>query len=228
MIRLGITGTDTGVGKTLVATALVWLLRRKGLRIAAMKPIETGGGDDAVRLWHVAGANDPQDDVCPIRFDEPVAPMVAAAREGRSVDVALLDAAFGRLATDRDAIVVEGAGGLLVPITPSLAFDGLFRRWDLDIIVVAGNRLGVINHTLLTLRAARDAGLTVRAVVLSTLKRDDPDLAEQTNLDTLRRLVEVPIVQLPYVRSPAAAASAFEPLAAALAAGLPVTFSSTV
>ena len=228
MIRLGITGTDTGVGKTLVAAALVWLLRRKGLRIAAMKPVETGKGDDAVRLWHVAGANDAQEDVCPIRFDEPLAPMVAAARAGRPIDIATLDAAFVRLSTGRDAIVVEGAGGLLVPLTETLAFDGLFRRWGLDLILVAGNRLGVINHTLLTLQAAHAAGLTVRAIVLSTLQPGQPNVAERTNLDTLRQLAGVPVLPLPYVRSPAAAASAFEPFAAALAAGRPVSLSPTV
>jgi dethiobiotin synthetase len=213
VIRLGVTGTDTGVGKTLISVALVWLFRRHGLRVAAMKPVETGNGDDGVRLWHVAGASDSPDDVCPYHFAEPVAPYVAARRAGQVIDVGRLDAAFGRLTRERDAMLVEGAGGLLVPFTRELTFDGLAQRWGLELIIVTGNRLGAINHTLLTLRAA---SVRVRAVVLTTATPGPGDLAEQTNLDMLRELAGVPIFNLPYQRSPAATASACEPLSAAL------------
>ena len=213
MIRLGVTGTDTNVGKTLVSVALVWLFRRHGLRVGAMKPIETGDGDDAVRLWHVAGASDSLDDVCPYRFTEPVAPYVAARRAGRAIDPEVLDGAFKRLTHERDAVIVEGAGGLLVPFTASLTFDGLAERWGLELIVVAANRLGVINHTLLTLRAAT---VPVRAVVLTTPAPGPYDVAVETNLDVLRELAGVPIFNLPYQRSPAATASACDPLALAL------------
>lgn len=216
MIRLAVTGTDTHVGKTLVSVALVWLFRRHGLRVAAMKPVETGNGDDGVRLWHVAGASDSPDDVCPYHFPDPVAPYLAARRAGKPLDLSLLDAAFARLTRERDAIVVEGAGGLLVPFTRELAFDGLCQRWALDLLIVAANRLGVINHTLLTVRAAHAAGVRVRAVVLSTHTPDADDLAQQTNLAMLRELAGVPIFNLPYQRSPAATASACEPLATAL------------
>jgi dethiobiotin synthetase len=216
VIRLGVTGTDTGVGKTLISVALVWLFRRHGLRVAAMKPAETGNGDDAIRLWHVAGASDLPEDVCPYHFTEPLAPYLAAQRAGADIDPAVLDVAFNRLTRDKDAIVVEGAGGLLVPFTRALTFEGLCRRWGLDLLIVATNRLGAINHTLLTVRAAEAAGLTVRAVVLTTPHADIQDLAEQTNLGLLRQLAGVPIFNLPYQRSPAATASACEPLAAAL------------
>jgi dethiobiotin synthetase len=216
VIRLAVTGTDTGVGKTLVSVALVWLFRRHGLRVAAMKPVETGGGDDAVRLWHVAGASDQPEDVCPYAFAEPLAPSLAARRAGKTIDPAVLDAALNRLARNKDAIIVEGAGGLLVPFTDTLTFDGLCHRWKLDLIIVASNRLGAINHTLLTVRAAQAAGLTVRAVVLTTPHADAGGIAEETNLDMLRQLAGVPIFNLPYQRSPAATASACEPLAVAL------------
>jgi dethiobiotin synthetase len=216
VIRLGVTGTDTGVGKTLISVALVWLFRRHGLRVAAMKPVESGNGDDAVRLWHVAGASDQPDDVCPYHFDEPLAPYLAAARAGKQIDPAILDAAFNRLARDKDAMVVEGAGGLLVPFTHDLTFAGLCRRWTLELLVVATNRLGAINHTLLTIRAAQAAGLAVRGVVLTTPHADAVDLAEHTNLRLLRELADVPIFNLPYQRSPAATASACEPLAVAI------------
>ena len=130
--------------------------------------------------------HDPVEQVRPLLLKEPLAPWVAAARGGTQVDLQALDAAFQALCAGRDAVLVEGAGGLLVPLTRDLAFDGLFVQWDLDLVVVAGNRLGAINHTLLTVRAAHDAGLRVRGVVLNTLDPEPPGIAESTNLETLR------------------------------------------
>jgi dethiobiotin synthetase len=205
MIRLGITGTDTGVGKTVVSTALLTLLRRRGLRTAGMKPAETGvaAGDpasDAARLRAAAGGTDPMHNVCPIVLPEPLAPWVTARRAATAIDVDQLDRSFARLCHDRDAIVVEGAGGLLVPLTRELAFDGLFRRWELDVVIVAGNRLGVLNHTLLTVRAARAAGLPVRGVVLNQLSPDKPGVAEQTNLEALSELLpDLPVLAFPWL-----------------------------
>ena len=202
MIRYGITGTDTGVGKTVVACALISALRDRGLSVAAMKPVETGvEGEpaDARRLCDAAGGQDSLDDVCPERFDEPLAPWVAARRANRPIALSGLEAARGRLEAGRDALIVEGAGGLLVPITDGVAYDTLFRRWNLDCIVVAANRLGAVNHTLLTLRAARAAGLRVKAVVLNTLCPGELSMAEQTNFDTLRRLApETTVLSFPY------------------------------
>lgn len=208
MLRLGVTGTDTGVGKTVVATALIARLRHAGYRVAAMKPIETGvsEGDrssDAARLLVAAGAGDPLTAVSPVRFAEPVAPLVAAERAGQPIAIERLDAAVERLATGRDAIVVEGAGGLLVPITDGIGFDTLFHRWHLDLIVVAANRLGAVNHTLLTIRAADAAGLRVRAIVLNETHEATTDVAEQTNLAVLRRLLPThQVLSFPYVEPP--------------------------
>jgi len=208
MIRLGITGTDTGVGKTLVSTVLLRLMRARGLRVAAMKPVETGvsPGDprsDAARLREAAGGEDDIDLVRPLLLKEPLAPWVATARGGTTVDLDALDAAYRALCEGRDAIVVEGAGGLLVPLTRDVAYDGLFVQWDLDLIVVAGNKLGAINHTLLTVRAAHDAGLRVRGVVLNTQDPDPPGIAESTNLETLRDLLApVPVLFFPWLRKP--------------------------
>lgn len=208
MIRLGITGTDTGVGKTLVASVLLRLMRARGLRVAAMKPVETGVSPDdprgdAHRLRDAAGGEDPIGVIRPLLLKEPLAPWVATARGGTRVDLDVLDSAFRRLSDGRDAIVVEGAGGLLVPLTRDMAYDGLFVQWDLDLIVVAGNRLGAINHTLLTVRAAHDAGLRVRGVVLNTLDPEPPGIAESTNLETLAELLApVPVLPFPWLRKP--------------------------
>jgi dethiobiotin synthetase len=206
MIRLGITGTDTAVGKTYLSTVLLGLMRRRGLNVAAMKPVETGvkandPASDAMRLREAAGSDDPIDHIRPILLAEPLAPWVARMRSGGSVDLNTLDKAFERLQEGRDAILVEGAGGLLVPITRDLAFDGLFVQWGLDLVVVAGNRLGTINHTLLTVRAAHDAGLRVRGVVLNALGPEPGGIAERTNLEALSELLSpVPVLPFPWIR----------------------------
>lgn len=205
MIGIGVTGTDTGVGKSVVAAALVALLRRQGRRVGAMKPVETGlapddPGSDAALLREAAGGKDPVETVRPVLLPEPLAPWVAAGRAGTGVDLAVLDEAFGRLSEGRDAVVVEGAGGLLVPFTRDMAFDGLCVGWELDMVVVAANRLGVINHALLTVRAAHDAGLRVRGVVLNQLGADAGGVAEETNLEALRELLApVPVYAFPWM-----------------------------
>jgi dethiobiotin synthetase len=202
VIRLGVTGTDTGVGKTVVAVALVALLRRRGLRVAAMKPVETGvvpgAPTDAARLRAAAGGADRPDDVGPIVYADPLAPLVAAERAGRPVDLDALDTAFGRLMAQRDAVVVEGAGGLLVPLTEQVSYAELFASWQLDLVVVAANRLGAINHVLLTVEAARAAELRIRGVVLNDGTGTTPDLATATNAAALARLLpDVPVVTWP-------------------------------
>ncbi len=209
MLKLGVTGTDTGVGKTVIAAALTARLRSQGLRVAAMKPVETGVADgagppDATALRAASGGADPIDAVSPVVFADPLAPAVAAEREGRPIDIVALDAAFERLCRDRDAIVVEGAGGLLVPLAPGVAYDTLFRRWGLDLVIVAANRLGVINHTLLTVRAAEQAGLRVRAIILNELRTArEAAVAERSNLSALRRLLPAHrVLSFPYVAPP--------------------------
>ena len=180
MIRIGVTGTDTGVGKTVVTCALAAAFRRRGLRVAAMKPVESGAAfddpdRDGSRLRRAAGDDRPLSITAPITFPDAVAPLVAARRAGRPIDLDRLDAAIRDASRDRDALLVEGAGGLLVPLTEHVSYDALFARWRLDLVIVAANRLGVINHVRLTLAAARAAGLNVSAVVLNELTTNPLD-----------------------------------------------------
>jgi dethiobiotin synthetase len=203
VIRLGITGTDTGVGKTLVGCAIASGLRSLGLRVAALKPIETGVSfDDALRdgarLARAAGGSLPLSIVAPLVFPDPVAPIAAARRTRASIDLNVLDHTMRTATAQCDALLVEGAGGLLVPITDRLAFDGLFARWKLDVIVVAANRLGVLNHTRLTLAAARAAGLVVRAVALNNVKPSS-DTSARENATLIAELETVPVVELPWL-----------------------------
>src|ERR1041385_3644959 len=201
MLKLGVAGTDTGVGKTVVAAALLVLLRQRGGRVSGMKPIETGVlsgecGADATLLRAAAGGFDPPVDVCPVSLAAPLAPLVAAREAGRRIDLEDLDRAFARLCRRRAAVIVEGAGGLLTPITWTLGYDGLFLRWGLDIVIVAGNRLGVLNHTLLTVRVAAIARLRVRAVVLNDVPPVANSALGETNYRTLARLLQgIPVLR---------------------------------
>jgi dethiobiotin synthetase len=199
VIRLGITGTDTSVGKTVVATALVAWLMADGVEVAAMKPIQSGvGSDDAELLHRASGFAGEMTDVRPIRFDDPVSPLAAAAAKGSVIDTGLLDEAFWRLSRDRDAIVVEGAGGILVPITETVSYAQLFSRWNLEIIIVAADRLGVINHLLLTVMAAVAQRLRIRGIVLNSTPEDaaTADPSRLSNELLLRQLLP----QLPLIR----------------------------
>jgi dethiobiotin synthetase len=204
----GVTGTDTGVGKTIVASAIAAALRRRGDRVGVLKPVETGvpeGTDppDAALLREAAGATQPIATACPFTFVEPLAPMIAAERAGTPIDLGVLDSAFARVTEEAGVTIVEGAGGLLVPITRDTTYADLFARWRLGIVVVAANRLGALNHTALTVQAAESAGLHVHAVVLNTLAAVPPDLAAVTNGDALRRLMPArTVVTFPYLADP--------------------------
>lgn len=205
---LAITGTDTGVGKTVVACAIAALARRQGVRCAVMKPLESGiasdsEGSDGNRLMQTAGNDDPMAIVSPYRFREPLSPMVAASRSGVNIDIDNLDRCHQQLSTNADVLLVEGAGGLLVPITPDFTYRELFKRWGAAVVIVAGNRLGVVNHTLLTVEAAERAGLELRGVVLSSLQGPlsmESDIACLTNFDTLAALLHsVPLFHFPWL-----------------------------
>ncbi len=202
MIRIGITGTDTGVGKTFVTESLAAAFDRRGQRVVAMKPVETGcefdePHRDGARLARAAGGRLPLETVAPLTFSEPVCPWLAAEHAGRPIDLDALDASLATASDGCEVLLVEGAGGILVPLTATIAFDALFVRWNLDVIVVAANRLGVVNHVRLTLAAARAAGLTVRAVVLNQIGQDGSDRSIQDNGRLIAELEGVPLIELP-------------------------------
>lgn len=173
---LFITGTDTGVGKTVVAGAIAAALRERGLDIGVMKPLESGcerrNGRlvpaDALFLRRLAGVRDPLDLVCPYRFAAPLAPALAAEEEGVEPRLQVIRAAFDQLSRRHEMMLVEGAGGLLAPALPDMFMADLARSLGAKLLLVARNRLGTINHTLLSLHYAHSAGLQVAGVVLNT------------------------------------------------------------
>jgi len=183
-----VTGTDTGVGKTLVGQALVRALRARGLDVGVSKPIETGVGEagplDAIALRDAAGVRDSLDDVCPQRFALPAAPTVAAAAENRAVDLSAVQQAFARIAERHEFIVAEGAGGLLVPAAEGVTMADLAGRLELPLIVVARAALGTINHTLLTVEAVAARGLELLGVVICHADGELSD-ADRANLGAL-------------------------------------------
>lgn len=166
-----VTGTDTGVGKTVVACALVETLRRAGRDVGVMKPIETGVGSDgpldARALREAADVDDPLERICPIQLALPAAPNVAAAHEGRSLSLAPVRSALAALRRRHETLVVEGAGGLLVPILKGFDMAELADELGLPLVVAARASLGTINHTLLTLEAIERRGLPLAGVVVS-------------------------------------------------------------
>jgi len=206
-----VTGTDTGVGKTLVGCLLLRCLRGRGFDVGAMKPVETGVGDagplDALALREAAGCNDDLALMCPQHFALPAAPEVAARVEGRAVDLVAIEAAWQTLRHRHRFLVVEGAGGLRVPVTPSLDMAELARSFDLPLLLVARGSLGTINHTLLSLDLVQRRGLPLLGVILNCPRGPlcESDLA---NLDFLKRelgsrlLGEIPYAPAPHAIDP--------------------------
>jgi dethiobiotin synthetase len=215
-----VTGTDTGVGKTILAAAIVAALRERGSRVGAFKPVLTGtdepAGDwprDHELLASVAGAS--PDEVAPLRFGPPVSPHLAAELAGKTIDPRELVRSARAAGDGADVLVVEGVGGLLVPLTPEFAVRDLAAALGLPLVVAARPGLGTINHTLLTVESARAAGLDVRAVVLTPWP-PAPSEMERSNAGTIARETGIGVAGLPQVKSPDA-----ESLAVA-ARGLPV------
>lgn len=202
-----ITGTDTGVGKTFFACRLAALLRDLGYRVGVMKPAESGCAEregkllpqDTIRLKEASASQDPLYKICPYQLREPLAPSVAAQRQGITLVIDRLMDVYDEINSSHDITLVEGAGGLMVPLLPSYTYADLARVLKLPIIVIAANRLGMINHLLLTLEHARCKGLSVLGYVLNRLE-SGPSLAAETNREALSTLTAVTCAgELPYV-----------------------------
>ena len=203
MRGLFVTATDTGVGKTEVACALVAAARAAGLDAVGMKPAQSGGSPgeptDADRLRAASGEVEPLEALCPYSFAAPLAPAVAARAEGREVSFPRLVEVSRALAARHAAIVVEGAGGLLVPLTERETFADLAVALALPVVVVARAGLGTVNHTALTVEALRRRGLAVAAIVLNrTAPAEDPSVPH--NAAEIARLTGIaPCAMLPFL-----------------------------
>lgn len=196
-----ITGTDTDVGKSHVACALIAAFATRGKRAAPMKPIAAGTervdgvemNADVVALREVSGSTAALTDINPYCFPQAMAPHIAAQHENVVAEMDVIHAAFDRLKAASDTVVVEGAGGFLVPMSARQSMAEIPTALGLEVILVAGMRLGVLNHALLTVEAIRSRGLSLAGWVANTMT-STPMPAFDENLATLERLIEAPLL----------------------------------
>jgi dethiobiotin synthetase len=203
-----ITSTDTGAGKTFIASALIRSLNASGLRTCGMKPIESGcrrQGDtlipsDGLSLKQAAHMDEPLGLITPYCFESPLAPLPASEIEGVNIDIDVIKKAFYSLSGAYDSIIVEGVGGLLVPIKKDFFVADMARELGLPLLVVARPGLGTINHTLLTVNYALKAGLEVAGIIFNYSSRPENSLAEKTNPGILKETCPVPFLgAFPYL-----------------------------
>jgi len=202
-----VTGTDTGVGKTLVSGGIAHILRGAGKRVGVFKPVASGCrrdydglvNADAEFLRGCSHCDFDLDVINPVRYLAPAAPIVCIEHENRQVDFAAIETAYNKIAAESDVLIVEGIGGIRVPISEGVDVIELAKAFDLPMIIVTRPDLGTINHTLLTIDAARNAGLHIAGVVISGYNAETAGLAEETLPRVLADWGQVPILTIvPY------------------------------
>jgi dethiobiotin synthetase len=203
-----ITGTDTGVGKTIVTACLLSLYQKHSLNVGVMKPLETGvdpvcssaANSDAKFLMEISHCDDPLSLVSPIRLKLAASPYQAAKMENRPINIDAILQSFHTLADKYENLLVEGAGGLMVPLTANYLIFDLIRDMGLPLLVVGRNALGTLNHTLLTLRVAKQEGIAVRGVILNQTEPGEPNEIEKGHAKIISELSGVPVLgEIPFI-----------------------------
>ncbi|MDR4505589.1 MAG: dethiobiotin synthase [Candidatus Scalindua sp.] len=195
-----ITGCDTGVGKTVIAGALAAAIKAQGINVGVMKPISTGTrgidgkfvSDDARYLKNIVDSKDEADLINPIRFAPPLAPTLAARTTGIKIKLDKVWSAFQELHRRHDFLVVEGIGGLMVPIDDHLFVADMASKMDLPIIIVCKHYLGAINHTLLTVECAKVRNLRIKGVIFNMLNNEKEFVTEIEKYSLLPNLGTIP------------------------------------
>jgi len=203
MKRKGIfvTGTDTNVGKTVATLTLGTLLREHGIDVGVMKPVQCAG-DDARFLKRSLNLSDPLAQINPYYAPEPLSPHLAFSRQKKSINTSKIKKTYEQLAAQHDIVLVEGAGGLMVPLKNDYLVADLIKDLDLDVVIVTRLRLGTINHTLLTIQQAREAGLNVKGIVFSEIEKKRGGIPEKTNPDVIKKYGKVKILgTIPYLKN---------------------------
>ncbi len=203
-----ITGTDTGMGKTVVTACLATLFKNQGEDVGVMKPIETGvdpecsssANSDARFLMEVSGTPDALEDICPYRLKIPASPYQAARIEGKEIDPEKILEKFHALQSKHSTMLVEGIGGLMVPITQRYHVADLALQMNLPLIIVSRIQTGTLNHTLLTINAARQHGLKVKGVILNPAEEGALDAIEAEQGSLIEKFSDAPILgTCPYI-----------------------------
>lgn len=198
-----ITGTDTGVGKSIAAATLARLLHERGVNVGVMKPVTSGCrekngrlvSEDAELLAWAAGLDRVDADVAPYLLREPIAPAEAAGREGVRIDFQHIGEAFARLVSRHDFVIVEGVGGLMVPLAGGLLIADLVIHLSLPLLVIARPNLGTVNQTLLTCFAARQLGIAVSGVIINNYP-EQSGIAEQSAPHLIASLAGAPLLAI--------------------------------
>lgn len=217
-----VTGTDTGVGKTIITAALVKAAQLLGFKVCGMKPIETGckrivdsrqhaeyreidyflQPSDGLFLRKISDTSESIDLITPVRFENPLAPMPASEIEGRQADLEKIRIAYGELSRKYTVIIMEGIGGILVPIKKDYFVLDMARDFGLPVIVVSKPGLGTINHTMLTVNYAIKAELTVAGIIINLSQPSSGTLAENTNPDVLQKVCPAPLIGIfPFLKN---------------------------
>lgn len=206
-----VTGTDTGVGKTIIAGALIKMLCSLGLKTGAMKPVESGCArkgkklipTDGLFLKQISRMRESLSQITPCCFESPLAPLPASVLERKRISVSGIQKTYHRLAAQYDAMIVEGVGGLMVPLKKNYFVTDLAKQTGLPLIVVAKPGLGSLNHTLLTVSHAVQTGLTVAGIIINYSKPPEHSLAEETNPKLLQQICPAPLIGVfPFLKKP--------------------------
>lgn len=192
-MNLFLTGTDTNVGKTYAAALLVRALRATGKDCVGLKPICCGDRADAEALHAAADGAIPLNEINPVWLRTPAAPYTAALVENRAIDLMLIRETFGRVRSAHESLIVEGVGGWRVPIARDYFVGDLAAEFGLPVAIVVANRLGAINHALLTAESVQARGLPCAGLILNRVAPED-DVATATNRGMLEELTGLPIL----------------------------------
>jgi len=195
-----VTGSNTGVGKTVIAGAIAAAIKAHGLDVGVMKPVASGAkeidgslvSEDVVFLKKIIDSTDDDDLVSPIRLKPPIAPTIAAVKSGVPIDIDKVWKAYEVLSNRHDFVVVEGIGGLMVPVDDTLFVADLVRKMDLPLVIVGSDYLGTINHTLLTVEYAKSRNIRIKGIIINMLKGDDGFVREIEKYSSVPILGTIP------------------------------------
>jgi len=203
-----VTGTDTGVGKTVVAAGIAAALRARGINVGVMKPVHTGctiikgklRPEDSLLLARAAASDDPEELITPFMFRESAAPYAAAKEHNMVIDVGKITDCFNELCRRHDYVIVEGIGGVLVPVTREFYVADLIKRLNIPVILVTRPDLGSINHTMLSIHCMKTKKIHSGGIVISNCKKGRGNFAERTFQDSIETLSDIPVFgTLPYI-----------------------------
>ena len=204
MSSLFITGTDTGVGKTIITASLTALLRAQGKKAIPMKPVQTDGipAADLEVYRQITGLPLKEKAINPYCFTPPASPLIAARLTPKTIDLTKIKTAYLQLKKKYEIVLVEGAGGLAVPFTPTYTFADLARELKLPLLIVARPSLGTINHTVLTVNYALQHGLQVKGIIINGFQNEKATTIEKSNPRVIELLTGIPILGvLPYLKN---------------------------